>query len=80
MAGRIRLGCIYCDRADFDFVERLPEDWTDVQEVQTFEAAIEQIPLGSERGRTRLAWETHLGVCPDCRSIEEQASRDDAEF
>lgn len=79
MAGRIRLGCIHCDRTDCDFVDALPDDWSDLREVQSFEAAIEAVPVGSMPGRSRLDWETHLGVCPDCLSIEGDKTADDAE-
>jgi len=52
---KIRLGCIHCDRIDFDGVEVLPNDWFDVQAVLA---------------TLSLDWETHLGVCPDCSKHE----------
>ena len=48
--GPIRLACAYCDRDDFDGITEFPEDWE-------FICAV--------RGGS-VAWNTHLGTCPDC--------------
>jgi len=71
MPGTIRLGCLYCDRTDFDGVDQLPTDWEDIDEVQSCEEAIREVPPDDKR-RSVLDWETHLGVCPDCRQINEE--------
>lgn len=54
-SGLFRLGCCNCDRDDFDGVQTLPTDWTNIQEVK-------QQALG--------IWETHLGTCPECQRNE----------
>ena len=62
----IRLGCIHCDRSDFDGVGELPKDWKDIFPVQDWQTSIQPVELGDKSGRSAMAWETHLGVCPDC--------------
>jgi hypothetical protein len=65
--GPVRLGCIYCDRGDFDGVSEIPSDWSDVQEVQSLEDALRPVSFESDT-RSVLDWETHLGVCPECQA------------
>jgi hypothetical protein len=66
MSGMFRVGCMYCDRTDFDFVAELPIDWEDLHEVQSFAQATE--PVGEcAPTRSVFDWETHLGVCPECQ-------------
>jgi hypothetical protein len=55
----IRLGCLYCDRSDYDGItdlelELLKETWEDIGE---FNASLV------------ADWETHMGVCPECRRL-----------
>ena len=71
MPGTIRLGCLYCDRTDFDGVGQLPADWEDIDEVQSYDEAIREVAPGDNR-RSVLDWETHVGVCPECRQINEE--------
>ncbi len=62
----IRLGCIHCNRNDFDGVHELPSDWHEIYPIQTWNASIEQIKSNDLLKRSALVWETHLGVCPEC--------------
>jgi|GEM_PF-5757391 len=64
--GHIRLGCYSCDRSDFDGVEELPTDWSDIVPVQSWEESIRPVEIDSEDGRSALDWQTHLGTCPAC--------------
>ncbi len=68
MSKTIRLGCIYCDRSDFDGVDALPEDWEDIDEVRSLEEAMREVPF-EDKTRSALDWETHLGICPECQAI-----------
>ena len=70
MSGKIRLGCNCCDREDFNGVDQLPSDWTDIHEVQSFEDATREVDW-EEQSRSALDWQTHLGICPDCQPHEE---------
>ena len=45
MSGKIRLGCSYCDREDFNGIDELPSDWTDIHEVRSFEEAIREVDM-----------------------------------
>ena len=66
MTRKIRLGCISCWRDDFDGIDSLPGDWEDIDEVQSYEDSMREVrPDESDADIT--FWETHLGVCPDCR-------------
>ena len=71
--GRIRLGCVHCDRSDFDGVIELPTDWLNVTEVQSYESSIQPVDATDE-GRSALDWSTHLGVCPACSDQQEDSS------
>jgi len=62
----IRLGCMHCDRDDFDGVSQLPSDWQDVFEVQSYEDSIKPVDLDDPNGDVTF-WQTHMGVCPDCQ-------------
>ena len=56
----IRLGCMYCDRGDFDGVDKFPKDWEDIHEVQSLAEAKRAIWIGWVREasqRTRSASE-----------------------
>ena len=78
MQGRIRLGCYYCD-AELDGIDSVPPGWTEVEEIRSYEQAIEPVPDGQARnkyGDTVVDWETHVGVCPDCRE-EHSGEADD---
>ena len=66
MNGRIRLGCVVCDREDFDRIDKLPTDWEDIDEVQSFEESIQEVGPDDPDGDVTF-WETHMGVCPDCQ-------------
>jgi hypothetical protein len=63
---KIRLGCIHCDREDFDGVVEMPSDWHDIFSVQTWKQSIQPVESHDPLQRSALAWETHLGVCPEC--------------
>ena len=73
----IRLGCIFCDRNDYDGVDTLPDDWTEVSEVRSLQESMREVVLdGIFTSRVGIAdsvldWETHLGVCPECGEKEE---------
>jgi hypothetical protein len=69
--GRIRLACRFCDSDEFDFVEILPSDWFAVEEVQSFEASVQQITRTVD-DRSVIDWFTHLGICPECYEAEIQ--------
>ncbi len=68
MSKTIRLGCTYCDRSDFDGVDALPEDWEDIHEVRSLEEAKREV-LFDDNSRSVLDWQTHLGMCPECKAI-----------
>jgi hypothetical protein len=70
MTGKIRLGCGTCDRNDFDFVTKLPNDWTDITEVRSYEESIREVAV-DDKSRSPLDWQTHLGTCPDCHAEED---------
>ena len=63
--GRIRLGCTYCDRDDFDGVSELPKDWLDLKEWQGREESVRPANA-AETQRQVQDWQTHLGICPEC--------------
>lgn len=66
MCGKIRLGCIFCSRDDFDGIDKLPDDWEDIDEVQSYEDSIREVhPDDTDADIT--FWETHMGVCPECQ-------------
>jgi hypothetical protein len=66
MPGNIRLGCVYCDRSDYDGVDQIPSDWEDIQEIQSYEEACRSVEPDDVK-RSVFDWQTHLGVCPECR-------------
>ena len=68
MTGKIRLGCMHCDRTDFDGVDTLPEDWEDVDEVRSYDEATREVPF-DDMTRSVLDGQTHLGTCPECKAI-----------
>lgn len=68
MPSNVRLGCLYCDRSDFDGVDTIPSDWTDVHEVRSLEESCRPVEP-HDRGRSVFDWETHLGVCPECQHM-----------
>ena len=70
MSGKIRLGCVCCDREDFDDIELLPTDWIDADEVRSFEEATREVDW-DDQSRSVLDWQTHLGVCPECQANDE---------
>jgi len=67
--GKIRLACLYCDREDFDGVDVIPSDWTEVDEVQTFEESCREA-CPTDAKVSVFDWYTHLGVCPECHQAE----------
>ena len=71
----IRLGCMHCDRDDFDGVSQFPSDWEDVFEVQSYEESVKPVELDDPNGDVSL-WETHMGVCPDCQEQEDEIDPD----
>ena len=68
MPETIRLGCVHCDRDDFDCVDTLPEDWKDIEEVQSYEESTHEVAFGDQT-RSVSDWQTHLGTCPECHTI-----------
>ena len=70
MTGKIRLGCLGCGREDFDGIHKLPDDWEEIDEVQSYEESIREV--GPEDDGDIMFWETHLGVCPECKEIQGQ--------
>ena len=69
MSGRIRLGCFHCFRDDFDGVDKLPDDWDAVDEVQSYEESIREIDPDDPDGDVTF-WETHIGVCRECQQLQ----------
>ena len=67
--GLIRLGCLYCDRADCDHIDGLPSDWERIERVQPYEGSVLPKAFSDRQGESCFDWQTHLGVCPDCRKI-----------
>jgi hypothetical protein len=47
----------------------LPTDWFFIEEVQDFEASLQEACLDSTNARL-FSWYTHLGVCPECYETE----------
>ena len=70
---RIRLGCMQCDRADFDGVGKLPQDWEDIGRVQSYESSIKERGFSDKFGESCFDWYTHLGLCPDCLISNEES-------
>lgn len=68
MPGKIRLGCLHCDRNDYDSVDSLPKDWEDIGEVRSYDEATREV-AADDNTRSVLDWQTHLGVCPDCQKL-----------
>ena len=69
MTGKIRLACYACDREDFDDINEIPSDWTDVDEVQSLEESRRPVEFDDQK-RSPCEWYTHLGTCPDCQQEE----------
>ena len=65
-AGHIRLGCISCDRTDYDCVDVLPSDWDFIDYVQPYENSVLPKGFSDLPNESCLDWQTHLGLCPDC--------------
>ena len=70
MTGKIRLGCMCCGRDDFDGIDKLPDDWEEIDQVQSYEESIQEV--GPDDDGDVMFWETHVGVCPDCQEIQGQ--------
>ena len=68
MAQKTRLACVYCDTDECDGVAAIPPAWTYVDEVQSYEASLAEVPW-DDLTRSPLDWYTHLGVCPECDRI-----------
>ena len=69
MPGRIRLGCMCCDREDFDGIDNLPDDWEEIDEVQSFEDSIREVAPDDPDADVTF-WETHIGVCRECQQLQ----------
>ena len=65
----IRLACSECDRGDFDGIDELPTDWTDITEVQSLKESLREVAF-DDPSRSPLDWHTHIGTCPECQSKE----------
>lgn len=61
----IRLGCLHCDRKDFNEVLSIPDDWKGVYAVQNWENSECN---DEQEGELSIgdSGETHRGVCPYC--------------
>ena len=70
MSGKIRLGCQHCDRNDFDGVDKLPKDWDDICRVRSIKEALREVDP-DDMTRSVFDWQTHLGVCPECKALHE---------
>ncbi len=70
---RIRLGCLQCDRDDFDGVDRLPSGWEDIGRVQSYESSMKQCGFSDKFGESCFDWYTHLGLCPDCATSNKES-------
>ena len=68
MTDEIRLACLYCDRTDYDGIDRLPDDWDDIGEVQSYAEACRPVEF-NDQTRSVMDWHTHLGLCPECQPI-----------
>lgn len=53
---KIRLGCMYCERDDFDGVDTLPEDWEDIEEVRSYEEATREVAM-DDNTRSVFDWQ-----------------------
>ena len=62
----IRLACSECDRDDFDGIDELPIDWTDITEVQSLKESLREVAL-DDQSRSPLDWHTHVGTCAECQ-------------
>lgn len=71
----IRLGCMHCDRDDFDGVSQFPGNWEDIFEVQSFDESIKPVDPDDPNGDVTF-WETHMGVCPDCQEQDAEMDPD----
>jgi len=68
MTGKMRLGCIHCDRSDYDGVDAFPNDWEEIEEVRSYTEAMREVAI-DDQTRSVFDWQTHLGVCPECQLI-----------
>ena len=73
MSGRIRLGCVCCQRDDFDGIASLPDDWEEIDEVQSLEDSLREVDPDDPDGDVTF-WATHMGVCPDCQKEDEEVT------
>ncbi|QDT71336.1 hypothetical protein I41_04930 [Lacipirellula limnantheis] len=62
----IRLGCMFCDRSDSDGIDAVPTSWFSVEQVQDLDVSTQAM----SSDRSDAAWQTHLGVCPECQDAE----------
>ena len=56
---RIRLACIECDTEECDGIDAIPDDWHDVDEFQSFEESIREVPaaeLTDKQQKEMLDW------------------------
>jgi len=66
--GKVRIECCLCD-AWYDGIDRVPDGWTHVVNVRTYERSIAPVPEDqdvNEYGDGLLDWQTHLGYCELC--------------
>ncbi len=68
MTGKMRLGCIHCDRNDYDGVDAFPNDWEGIDEVRSYDEATREV-AADDQTRSVFDWQTHLGVCLECQLI-----------
>ncbi len=70
MPEKIRLACCQCDTDSCDGVDEIPADWSDVQFVQSLEESQREVAAGDQT-RSVTQWFTHLGICPECRDVDD---------
>ncbi len=74
--GPYRLACRGGCGRQMDGVKELPKDWSDIHEEQSLKDALST--YGDEGdpdplpGCSVTDWETHFGLCPGCRAVEDE--------
>jgi hypothetical protein len=68
-AGNIRLSCEACG-AERDGVSAVPAGWVDVHRVRSLAESRRTRPRKGE-DFTLMRWETHTGLCPECKEEEQ---------
>ena len=64
-----RLACVSCARDDYDGVYRLPQNWTEIQKVESLAESKDSVNE-SDSARSLFDYYTHSGYCPECQKPE----------